>query len=274
MPGTLDGLLVVDKPSGPSSHDVVARVRRALGERRIGHTGTLDPLATGVLLLVLGRATRLARFLTARTKTYDAVVRLGVATDTYDADGTPVGPAHAGAWPDAEAVARALDAFRGTFAQQPPAFSAKKVGGVRSYQAARQHAARPDAAVPLPAPVSVTTYALDVIEQADALLTLRVVCSAGFYVRALAHDLGAALGCGAHLVGLRRTETSGFTLDDALPLAAVAFNRPVVVLDERGNANRYLPDGTASPLDRISPQGLAATIEGLLMRFNSSLNWL
>src|SRR5438876_1045205 len=119
----MDGLLIIDKPSGPTSHDVVARVRRALGERRIGHTGTLDPAATGVLALVLGRATRLARFLSANDKSYDAVVRLGVATDTYDAQGTPAAPPYPGPLPLRDAIDRALDEFRGTFLQQPPAYS-------------------------------------------------------------------------------------------------------------------------------------------------------
>src|SRR5687767_1916716 len=123
----MDGLLVVDKPVGPTSHDVVARVRRATGERRIGHTGTLDPRASGVLPLVLGRATRLARFLTAADKSYTAVIRLGIATDTYDADGRPVGEPYTGPPPDRVAIERTLETFRGTFFQQPPAFSAKKV---------------------------------------------------------------------------------------------------------------------------------------------------
>src|SRR6266702_4810998 len=114
---SMDGLLVVDKPAGPTSHDVVARVRRALGERRIGHTGTLDPAATGVLPLVLGRATRLARFLSAGDKSYDAVFRLGIATDTNDAEGTPAGPAYRGPLPSRDLIDRALDAFRGTFLQ-------------------------------------------------------------------------------------------------------------------------------------------------------------
>src|SRR5215204_4336886 len=181
----MDGLLIIDKPSGPTSHEAVARVRRALGERRIGHTGTLDPGASGVLPLVLGRATRLARFLSASDKSYDAVVRLGVATDTQDAAGTALGPGHQGAWPSRDAIDRALDQFRGTFLQQPPAYSAKKVAGERSYRAARRAkragtgAALSDAvAVPgpaaLPAPVAVRTTALDLIAVDDELVTLRV----------------------------------------------------------------------------------------------------
>src|SRR5436190_12148679 len=125
----MDGLIVIDKPEGPTSHDVVARLRRVLRERRIGHTGTLDPAASGVLPLVIGRATRLARFLSARDKSYEAVIRLGVATDTYDAHGQASGLPHSGAWPSRDEIERALDAFRGTFLQQPPAFSAKKSDG-------------------------------------------------------------------------------------------------------------------------------------------------
>ena len=121
----MDGLLVVDKPSGPTSHDVVARMRRTLHEKRIGHTGTLDPMATGLLLLVLGKATRLAKFLSASDKSYDAIVRFGFATDTADAQGRPVGPVVEHATPPRDAIDAALDAFRGTFLQQPPAYSAK-----------------------------------------------------------------------------------------------------------------------------------------------------
>src|SRR5437868_2559568 len=129
----MDGLLIIDKPAGPTSHDVVARVRRAIGERRIGHTGTLDPAATGVLPLVLGRATRLAQFLSGGTKAYEAVIRLGVATDTYDAEGLAVGVPRDGTVPSLPDIARALDTWRGTFLQQPPRYSAKKIDGARSY---------------------------------------------------------------------------------------------------------------------------------------------
>ena len=243
----MDGLLIVDKPAGPSSHDVVARVRRALGERRIGHTGTLDPAATGVLPLVLGRATRLARFLSAGDKTYEAVVHLGVATDTNDAEGRAAGPSYPGALPSRDTIDRALDAFRGTFLQQPPAYSAKKIDGQRSYRLARAAsrqlfctgaggppvstgagtqllytgAGAPPASPALPAPVSVTTRAIDLIAFDGERVTLRVECSAGFYVRALAHDLGEQLGVGAHLFSLRRTRSGDAALDQALALDAI-----------------------------------------------------
>src|SRR5258706_1082292 len=133
----MDGLLVVDKPLGPTSHDVVRRVRQILREQRVGHTGTLDPGASGVLPLLIGRATRLARYLNTAEKSYEAVVRLGVATDTGDSAGHPIGLRFEGPFPEREAIDRALDAFRGTFMQQPPAYSAKKIGGERSHRLAR-----------------------------------------------------------------------------------------------------------------------------------------
>lgn len=218
----MDGLLVIDKPAGPTSHDVVARLRRVLGERRIGHTGTLDPGATGVLPLVLGRATRLARFLSGRDKGYEAVIRLGTATDTYDAHGVPSGVRHEGAWPSRAEIDRVLDTFRGTSIQQPPAFSAKKIGGKRSHKLARGQMTPLQS---LPAPVTVTAHAIDIISVGDDLVTLRVNCSAGFYVRSLAHDLGERLGVGAHLTALRRTRSGDLTLADALPLDVAERDR-------------------------------------------------
>jgi tRNA pseudouridine55 synthase len=238
----MDGLLVIDKPTGPTSHDVVARLRRVLGEPRIGHTGTLDPAASGVLPLVLGRATRLARFMSGANKRYEAVVRFGQATDTYDAEGVPVGERSPGV-PSREQLESALEAFRGTFEQQPPAFSAKKIAGRRSYEtarAARQLAspasppALPDPPGPpalpaLPAPVSVTVHHLAMVDLADDCATLTVECSAGFYVRSLAHELGVSLGLGAHLAALRRTASAGLTLADAIPLEAAERSRDAAV---------------------------------------------
>ena len=250
----MDGLLIIDKPAGPTSHDVVARMRRALGERRIGHTGTLDPAATGVLGLVLGRATRLARFLSDSDKIYEAVVRFGFATDTADAQGRAIGAVSAAPPPSRAAIDAALEPFRGTFLQQPPAFSAKKIDGKRSHalararrRAAHEPLDRPDSRNPpgppglpdlpgppglldlpdlpappgppgLPAPVRVAVHRLDVADVSGDCATLIVHCSAGFYVRALAHDLGARLGVGGHLVALRRTRAGDFGLDAALPL--------------------------------------------------------
>jgi tRNA pseudouridine55 synthase len=231
----MDGLLVVDKPSGPTSHDVVGRMRRILHKRRIGHTGTLDPLATGVLPLVIGRATRLARFLSAGNKSYEAIIRLGFATDTADNEGTQVGARYDGPLPAVEVIDRALDAFRGQFLQQPPVFSAKKIGGRRSYDLARQGPTRVgpvsdrgrtgvgpcqnvDGAL---APTLVTVNRL-VITNLDAdQVSLTLDCSGGFYVRSLAHDLGERLGTGAHLIALRRTRSGECSLDEAISLAAV-----------------------------------------------------
>jgi tRNA pseudouridine55 synthase len=231
----LTGALLVDKPAGPTSHDVVARVRRALGIPRIGHTGTLDPLATGLLVLLIGQATRLAQFLVGDVKEYVADIRLGIETDTYDAEGQPV---EAMAMPIARseiqdaAVASALEAFRGTFQQVPPPHSAKKVAGRRAYEHARRHD-------PLElAPVEVTVHRLERLEGAEGLVRLRVLCSAGFYVRSLAHDLGRALGCGAHLAALCRTRVGAFSIEEACSLAAIEADGP-------GAGDRLLP------LDRL-----------------------
>ena len=227
----MDGLLIIDKPAGPTSHDVVARVRRALKERHVGHTGTLDPAATGVLALVLGRATRLAQFLSRTDKSYEAVVRLGFSTDTGDAQGRPTTAAIDMPIPDREAIETALNAFRGTFLQQPPAFSAKKIDGKRSHKLARAHGRNGsgdgDNSVPapspppLPAPATVTVHKMAIIALDGDRLTLTIDSSAGFYVRSLAHDLGKRLGVGGHLVALRRVRSGDFSLADAVNLEMV-----------------------------------------------------
>ena len=251
----MDGLIVIDKPSGPTSHDVVQRMRRLLKEKSIGHTGTLDPMATGVLALVLGRATRLAKFLSASDKSYDAVVTLGIVTDTYDAEGEPVGPKHHGPLPSRGAIEDALGAFRGTFLQQPPAYSAKKIGGERSYKLAREakRGAAPMAAGV--APVSVTTSVVELLALDGEDVTLRVDCSAGFYVRSLAHDLGQALGTGAHLSALRRTRAGEFTLAGALSLTPGAADQDP---DEAA--------GFVIPMDQLLTgfPGVVLTAEGLM----------
>jgi tRNA pseudouridine55 synthase len=290
----MDGLLIVDKPAGPTSHDVVAIARRVLGERRVGHTGTLDPAATGVLPLVLGRATRLARFLSNSDKEYEARVRLGIATDTYDADGLPVGPAHTGAWPSREDVERALDAFRGTFLQTPPVFSAKKIDGQRSYALARAARLKPRATTephatteprattePLgtnelraaPEAVLVTARAIEVVAVAGDIVDLCIECSSGFYVRSLAHDVGERLGIGAHLAALRRSRSADFSaaeaipLDDivrdparaiarVVPLAAMLPRLPAVVLN--GDGEQYLAHGR-----EIAPAHVIERREGI-----------
>jgi tRNA pseudouridine55 synthase len=208
----MNGVLLIDKPSGPTSHDVVARIRRATGQRDIGHTGTLDPMATGLLPLVLGRATRLASVLTAGDKTYEAAVRLGFATETDDEEGQPIGePCER--LPADDAIAGAVNQFRGTFEQIPPAHSAKKIGGERAYELARR-----SATVVLKA-VTVSVRDIEVLGREGPIVRVRITAASGFYVRALARDLGARLGCGGHLAALRRTHHGPFAVADAAPLA-------------------------------------------------------
>jgi tRNA pseudouridine55 synthase len=250
----MDGLLVLDKPVGPTSHDVVVRLRRLLRERRIGHTGTLDPGASGVLPMVVGCATRLATFLSAATKAYEATLHLGFATTSGDAAGDLVGARYEGAFPTREQVTLALAGFRGTYLQRPPALSAKKIGGRRSYDLARRD---PDAAT-RPEPVSVTVFALEILEFEPHRLTLAIECTAGFYVRSLAHDLGAVLGTGAHLVALRRTRSGDLTLADALPLAAVELD-PARAAAALIPPARMLPAWTAVTL---TPEGAAHARHG------------
>jgi tRNA pseudouridine55 synthase len=256
----MDGLLVIDKPSGPTSHDVVLRMRRVVGERRIGHTGTLDPLATGVLPLVIGKATRLAQFLSASDKSYEAVVRLGVATDTADAGGEAITTRFEGTLPAREAIDRALEAFRGTFLQQPPAFSAKKIGGKRSYALARGENRR---AVPaLPARARVTVFRLDIVGiEADCVM-LSLDCSAGFYVRSLAHDLGIALGTGAHLSSLRRIRSGRLTAADTITLATAEQDRNSAVAHIVPLA-RMLPE---LPSAVLTAEGVQRAIQGADIR--------
>lgn len=211
-----DGLLLLDKDPGFTSHDAVQRVRRILKQKKIGHCGTLDPDATGLLLLTLGTATRLTRFLIRAPKVYEGVVRFGVSTDTYDASGKVVAeaPAEAVAALALEAVAEAMRGFEGEILQQPPPYSAKKVQGVKFYELARRGEEVPAE------PKEVTVYEfspLGGIE--DGRLRFKLSCSSGTYARGLAHDLGAALGVGAHLAELRRTRIGNFRADDALPLA-------------------------------------------------------
>lgn len=230
----MDGALLVDKPPGPTSHDIVAIVRRTLHTPRVGHTGTLDPLATGLLVLLVGQATRCAQFLVADEKEYIADVRLGLATATYDAQGLEGQRARSAARGVSSEARRAtfetrdvlpggtadqidavLQQFRGTFLQVPPPYSAKKIEGVPAYKKARKN--EPIALTP----VEVTVRVLDMlpVDDADTLLRLRLVVTSGFYVRSLAHDIGQRLGCGAHLEALRRTRAGRFDVADAITLA-------------------------------------------------------
>jgi len=204
----VDGLLVIDKPGGMTSHDVVHRLRQITGERSIGHLGTLDPMATGVLPLLLGKFTRLAQFFTSAEKSYTGSIRFGFATDTYDAEGEPAGPRIEPSL-TLEQVRSAAVRFRGEIEQMPPPFSAKKIAGTPAYKMAR--AGKP---VELkPAIIRIASFQIETIAGDEATFSLTV--SAGGYVRAVAHELGQDLGCGAHLSSLRRTQAGVFTLADA-----------------------------------------------------------
>ena len=224
-----DGLLVVDKPSGWTSHDVVDRARRLAGTRKVGHAGTLDPMATGVLVLGIGRATRLLGHLALTDKGYEATVRLGATTVTDDAEGETVTTADASSVTD-EQIARVLASLTGTIKQVPSSVSAVKVDGKRSY--ARVRAGE---AVEL-APRTVTVSRLQVLDRRGDDLDVVVACTSGTYVRALARDLGAALGVGGHLTALRRTRVGPFDLTTSRTLAQLAEapapeQLPVLALD-------------------------------------------
>jgi tRNA pseudouridine55 synthase len=211
-----DGLLLLDKDPGFTSHDAVQRVRRVLKQKKIGHCGTLDPDATGLLLLTLGTATRLTRFLIRAPKVYEGLIRFGTATDTYDASGrvTAEAPPEAVAALALEGVAEAMGAFEGEIQQQPPPYSAKKVQGVKYYELARRGEEVPTETK------EVTVYEFAPVGGIgeDGGLRFRLACSSGTYARGLAHDLGAALGVGAHLAELRRTRIGGFRTEDAVRL--------------------------------------------------------
>ena len=210
----LNGVLVVDKPAGWTSHDVVARCRRILGERSIGHLGTLDPMATGVLPLVLGKMTRLCQFYGASEKSYEGTIRLGVATDTYDADGEPVGEPQTVQVSLEDIQAAVLD-FIGLISQMPPPFSAKKIKGVPAYKLARK---KQDVELQ---PVEVEVKEFTILNLAGDVVEFRCRVSSGTYVRSLAHELGQKLGCGAHLASLRRTAVAEFSIEQALSLEQV-----------------------------------------------------
>jgi tRNA pseudouridine55 synthase len=204
----MDGVIVVDKEEGWTSHDVVSKMRRIANTKRIGHLGTLDPIATGVLPLVIGRATRLAQFYTRSDKIYEAVIRFGFATDTYDRSGAPTSPQTEPEFAPSDLEAL-LDNFRGEIMQAPPPVSAKKVDGQRAYKLARRQIP-----VDLP-PAPVRIYELTLLSAGGGEARLRAHCSGGTYVRSIAHDLGQALGCGAHLSDLRRISSAEFTLEQA-----------------------------------------------------------
>lgn len=219
----MNGALIIDKPAGMTSHDVVARVRKIVGERRVGHTGTLDPFATGVLVVLVGRATRLAQYLSGAEKEYEAAIRLGYATDTGDLTGKPLESFTAETQSfRREDIEAALASLRGEIEQTPPMYSAKKIGGQKLYELARrgEEVERK--------PVRITVKEFEVLPHENDLLRLnhdgtcdlavRVVCSAGTYARTLAESVGERLGVGAHLRELRRTRAGRFKIDDAITL--------------------------------------------------------
>ena len=232
--------MLVDKPAGITSHDAVQRVRRALGTRSVGHTGTLDPFATGLLVMLVGRATRLARFVEPQPKTYLATARLGARTDTDDVTGTVVEERPV-AGLSRERVVEALAGFQGGQRQRPPAYSAKHIGGERSHRLARRGEAVE------PPEVAVVVHRIEPLEWVSPSLTFRATVSAGTYLRALARDLGDRLGVGAHLTALRREAIGGLRVEDAvalddvspdalLPAARVLRHLPAVELDPEARA--------------------------------------
>lgn len=259
--GRPEGLLLVDKPRGVTSHDVVDAVRRTLGTRKVGHAGTLDPMATGLLVVGVGRATRVLRFLGDLPKTYEGTGRLGEETDTLDAEGRVVRTAPVRVPP--EELERAMRALEGESLQRPPAYSAAKVGGRKLYEAAR----RGEVLEAPPRRIRVDAFELLGFEGRD--FDFRVTCSGGTYVRVLVADVGRALGCGAHLVRLVRTAIGPFRLEEAvppeevgspLPLEAAVRHLPRVELSrdeaEAARHGRPLgPAGLAGPYGVFDPEG-------------------
>jgi tRNA pseudouridine55 synthase len=211
----MNAVLIIDKPAGLTSHDVVNRARRILQERSIGHLGTLDPMATGVLPLVTGSLTRLAQFYTSSEKTYEGAIRFGFSTDTYDADGEPTS-APKDVTLSREEIEAVAGRFRGVIEQTPPAFSAKKIGGVPAYKLARKH----KEVVLKPVQVEIKEFEILAVEAYRVRFRARV--ASGTYMRSVAHEMGQAVSCGAHLESLRRTSVAEFTLADAHTLDDVA----------------------------------------------------
>lgn len=210
----MEGVLLIDKPTGLTSHDVVARVRKRLALRRVGHTGTLDPFASGLMVLCVGRATRLARFFSATAKTYIATVHFGYSTDTYDRTGQPVGEVRDAA-PELSELKRRLASFLGRQMQVPPVYSAKKIGGTRLHRLARQGIAV------TPSPVEVEFHTIELLALDGPRARIELSVSSGTYIRSLAQDLGRLLGTGAHLAELRRTRVGSFLVSEALDMTGL-----------------------------------------------------
>ncbi len=262
------GLMLVDKPVGPSSHKIVSIVRKGSGVRKVGHAGTLDPRASGVLVLCLGSATRLSEYLSIASKRYEAVIRFGTSTETYDAEGDPLRITHA--VPEEEEIRALLPTFTGEIEQTPPPYSAIKIKGKKAYELARK-----GQVVEL-TPRKITVYQLDWVQFDPPDLTLSIECSAGTYIRSLAHDMGEELGVGAHLANLRRVKSGPFTLDDCVPLAEleqsflaggwVDFVRPAAealpelpIVKVAGKQLQDVMNGRSIPADS-QPEGMARAI--------------
>jgi tRNA pseudouridine55 synthase len=242
----MDGVVVLDKPKGISSHDAVQRLRRLLGERRVGHLGTLDPLATGVLPLVVGKATRLSQFFLRHDRAYEATIRIGFSTSTYDSDGEPTSEAQTVRL-DREEVEQALEAFRGRFEQVPPPVSAKKIDGTPAYKLARKNVE-----VQLDA-VEIEVYQLDLLSVEGDLLRISMRSSAGTYVRSLAHDLGVRLGPGGHVTDLRRTAVGDFDLSMAHTFEELELLKEEDRLEDGFvDAVRLLPEIPARRVDEMA----------------------
>lgn len=235
----LEGLLLIDKPAGPTSHDVINQLRRLSGIRRTGHAGTLDPLASGLLLVCFGRATRLLEYLLKQPKCYEAAVRLGQSTDTYDAEGTVVSEKPVNV--TAVDIEQALDRFRGPIVQYAPAYSAVKRGGIPLYKLARQ-----GQEVERPAR-EVTIDKLELLSWQEPVVHLDIACSSGTYIRALADDLGNALECGGHISALRRTVIGTFTIEQAVALGELDSGNWSERLLSPDTAVRHLPKAAFSP---------------------------
>jgi tRNA pseudouridine55 synthase len=242
QPAAFEGALVMDKPRGKTSHDVVEAVRRVVGFRQIGHLGTLDPLATGVLVMLLGRATRLAQFYSGRRKRYEATVRFGFATDTYDADGAAAGPDAAPAL-DRATIEGFAAKLTGRFPQMPPVYSAKKFHGKSAHSLVRKN--KP---VELKA-VEIEVYEFRVVNVEGSRARVAIECAAGTYIRSLAHEMGIMLGCGAHLEEIVRTAVGEFTLDQAVK---------VEDLTEAGKAGKIAE--YVIPLERLLPELPSETV--------------
>lgn len=257
----MDGLILIDKPQGATSHDIVVRIRKILSLQRVGHFGTLDPLATGLLLLAVGKATKLFPFFSKENKVYSGQIRLGYSTDTYDALGNPISDEKT-SFPDRKALAKAMSTFVGKMEQIPPPYSAKKLEGKPLYKWARAKKAI------LLKPSPVVVYSFDLKGYSPPFLDFEARCSSGTYIRSLAHDLGQSLGCGAHLAKLRRLAVGGYHISTShslerverlaqegkiaeflLPLEALFQEFPKIILKESGV--RQLQRGKAMPAENI-----------------------